>query len=261
LLHTPCGGGSSSLNALDTLARNGDACGVRYDGGKGVCYRQLINLMPPHRRYIETHLGGGAVMRHKRPSAEQMGIDLDPVVVSLWQRKWPSLCEIVHGDAIEVLRGLRLDADTVLYADPPYHPDSRRRSRVYRHDYTTADHECLLDCLTTLPCKVLLSGYPSRLYEHRLKDWSLHQFHARTRVDTREECVWFNFPKPDILHDDRYFGDGFRQRELIRRRRERLQRRIKTLSRSEQASLQSWLQDLSLERSSNGESDSTLLGR
>lgn len=200
-------------------------------------------------------------MRHKRPSAEQMGIDLDPVVVSLWQRKWPSLCEIVHGDAIEVLRGLRLDADTVLYADPPYHPDSRRRSRVYRHDYTTADHECLLDCLTTLPCKVLLSGYPSRLYEHRLKDWSLHQFHARTRVDTREECVWFNFPKPDILHDDRYFGDGFRQRELIRRRRERLQRRIKTLSRSEQASLQSWLQDLSLERSSNGESDSTLLGR
>ena len=123
---------------------------MRYEGGKGACYRQLINLMPPHRQYIETHLGGGAVMRHKRPATQQVGIDLDPAVINLWKRRWPDMCEIVQGDAIEVLQGLGLDADTVIYADPPYHPDSRRRARVYRCDYTLADHELLLECLTAL---------------------------------------------------------------------------------------------------------------
>ena len=40
-----------------------------YPGGKagaGV-YQTIINLMPPHDVYIEPFLGGGAVMRLKRP--------------------------------------------------------------------------------------------------------------------------------------------------------------------------------------------------
>ena len=52
----------ASNEPLDTIANNSDARVMRYDGGKGACYRQLINLMPPHRRYVETHLGGGAVI-------------------------------------------------------------------------------------------------------------------------------------------------------------------------------------------------------
>jgi DNA adenine methylase len=228
---------------LDTLARISDALDMRYAGGKGTCYRQLINLMPPHRQYIETHLGGGAVMRHKRPAPKQVGIDLDSAVIDLWRRRWPEKCEIVQGDAIEVLLGLRLDADTIVYADPPYHPDSRRRSRVYRHDYTVCDHERLLECLVALPCKVMISGYASPLYSRRLNGWSLHRFQARTRVETREECIWFNFPKPNILHDDRFLGDGFRERELIRRRQHRLRRRVEMLSCAEQVSLHKWLRD------------------
>ena len=182
-------------------------------------------------------------MRHKRPAIRQVGIELDPAVVELWRRRWPDACEIVHGDAIEVLPDLPLDADTVIYADPPYHPDTRRRSRVYRCDYNLLDHERLLDCLTALPCKVMISGYASPLYARRLDGWSLYQFQARTRVDTREECVWFNFPKPHILHDDRYLGDGFREREVIRRRQNRLRRRVEMLPSAEQRSLQKWLED------------------
>jgi DNA adenine methylase len=216
---------------------------MRYDGGKGVCYRQLINLMPPHRRYIETHLGGGAVMRHKWPASQQVGIDIDPKVIDLWRQQWPDACEVIRGDCIEVLHNMHLDSDTVIYSDPPYHPDARRRSRVYRYDYTCADHERLLQNLMALPCKVMISGYASPLYMRLLKDWSLHRFQARTRVDTREECVWFNFSKPRFLHDDRYIGNDFRERELIRRRQDRLRRRVGTLSSAEQLVLYRWLGD------------------
>ena len=199
--------------------------------------------MPPHMQYIESHLGGGAVMRNKLPAPVQVGIDRDPNVVKLWKNRWPNLCEILENDAVDYLRGLHLDSEALIYSDPPYHPDTRRRSRVYRYDYTIKDHERLLECLTTLPCKVMLSGYPSPLYERKLSSWSIHRFQSKTHVDTREEWVWFNFPKPKILHDARFLGSNYREREIIRRRLNRLRLRINKLSLAEQNSLHLWLKD------------------
>jgi hypothetical protein len=57
-----------------------------YPGGKsgsGV-FQALINWMPPHSLYVEPFLGGGAVMRFKRPAELNIGIDLDPEVISQW---------------------------------------------------------------------------------------------------------------------------------------------------------------------------------
>lgn len=233
-----------SWKSLDTIAKNGDACDMRYDGGKGTCYAQLINLIPPHQRYIETHLGGGAVMRYKKPALEQYGIERDHAVVEMWERELKDHCKLLHGDAIDCLEALPVDSNTFVYSDPPYHPDTRRRARVYKHDYSVEDHVRLLDCLTKLPCDVLISGYTSPLYEQRLATWNKHKFLVRTRVGMREECVWFNYAKPDIPHDDRYLGDDFRQREVIRRRQSRLRQRVEKLSRAEQASLHAWLGEI-----------------
>ena len=60
---------------------------MRYPGGKGRTFQHVINLIPPHRVYIETHLGGGAVMRHKRPSAYSIGIDADQKVIGTWSQR------------------------------------------------------------------------------------------------------------------------------------------------------------------------------
>ncbi|MFA6310756.1 MAG: DNA adenine methylase [Sterolibacterium sp.] len=233
---------------VDTIARNGDDSAMRYDGGKGISFPQIVNLMPPHKRYIETHLGGGAVMRNKLPATDQVGLDVDPTVIEMWKLRWPDHCDVIRSDAVDYLSAQHLDADTLIYADPPYHPDTRRRLKVYRHDYSVRDHERLLDCLTALPCKVIISGYVTPLYERWLSGWSVHRFRARTHVDTREEWVWFNYLQPELLHDDRYFGAGFREREVIRRRQERLRRRIDKLSAVEQKSLYSWLKDRADER-------------
>ncbi len=34
--------------------------------------------MPPHAVYIESHLGGGAVITHKREAKRNIGIEIDP---------------------------------------------------------------------------------------------------------------------------------------------------------------------------------------
>ncbi len=57
-----------------------------YPGGKsgsGV-YQRIITLMPPHQRYFEPFLGGGAIFQRKRPAAVNIGIELDPAIVARW---------------------------------------------------------------------------------------------------------------------------------------------------------------------------------
>lgn len=48
-------------------------------------YQKIINLMPPHDTYVETHLGGGSIMRHKKPARQNIGIDIDPKVIRAWK--------------------------------------------------------------------------------------------------------------------------------------------------------------------------------
>lgn len=212
-----------------------------YAGGKGRTYPRLLNMMPPHTTYVETHLGGGAVMRNKRPALRQVGIEIDPVIFERWSKAKDSLCELVCCDAVEWLEQAFLEPSALIYADPPYVRTTRRRSNVYRHDYTDADHIRLLDCLKRQKCMVMVSGYNNAIYADMLGDWRCESFMAMTHTGMREEFVWLNFTSPQQLHDTRHLGEGFRQREIIRRRATRLRRRISGLSIPEQFALSEWL--------------------
>ena len=91
--------------------------------------------------------------------------------------------------------------DTLHYIDPPYLPETRSKSaqnirgqcNVYRHELTIDDHAELLSSITQLTGMVVLSGYPSPLYDEALSGW--------TRVDRRAladgarqrtEVLWIN---------------------------------------------------------------------
>jgi len=180
-------------------------------------------------------------MRNKKPCKEQVGIEIDAKVVEEWRIRWPGLCEIVHGDALTKLGALELTKDTLVYSDPPYLPETRRKARLYRHEYSIADHVHLLEALSNVACKVMISGYDSPLYRRLLATWNVHKFSASTHNGSREETVWFNFTRPLTVHDDRYLGDTFRQREAIRRRQARLRKRLLKLPPAELASLSNWL--------------------
>ena len=216
---------------------------VRYPGGKGKTYQHVINVMPPHRVYIETHLGGGAVMRHKHPAQRNIGIDVDSKAISAWCAAERPDVELMCGKAEEFLAQYEFRGDELVYSDPPYHPQTRRQARVYKWDYSVEDHKRLLALLISLPCKVILSGYANSLYEASLAGWQTSTFQAKTHSDVREETLWFNFEPPRVLHDSRYLGVDFRARELTKRRLHRLQNKIKRMHPVERAMFSQWLNE------------------
>lgn len=216
---------------------------MRYPGGKGKTYQHVVNLMPPHCVYIETHLGGGAVMRHKQAAARSIGIDLDKRVIDAWTATPGMPTELVHGKAEGFLKNYRFTGSELVYCDPPYHPDTRRQERVYRHDYSEHDHVELLKILATLPCKVLLSGYAHPLYDAMLKGWNLRQFEAATHNGVRTENLWFNFEPPTRLHDARYLGGDFRERQSTKRRLQRLQSKVVSMDPIERNAFMQWMHE------------------
>jgi DNA adenine methylase len=214
---------------------------MRYPGGKGKCYQHFINLMPPHHTYIESHLGGGAVLRNKNPAKRNIGIDIDPNVIARWKLESTGLCELVEADAFQFLSTFSYRGDELVYVDPPYLPSTRRREKVYRFDYQEEQHEPLLKLLRSLPCMVMLSGYSSALYNDLLSDWNKVSFSAKTHIDVREEFVWLNFEPTAKLHDGRYCGSTFRERQTIKRRRARMYDRIQNMDPVERNELIKWL--------------------
>lgn len=182
-------------------------------------------------------------MRHKLSAVRNIGIDADPKVVSGWHaRKMPGI-ELVCGRAEDFLARYDFRGDELVYSDPPYHPHTRRRARVYTHDYTVEDHERLLVLLTSLPCMVILSGYANPLYSSALSGWRRRTFQAKTHAGIREETLWFNFEPPQVLHDSRYLGNNFRERQSMKRRVHRLQDKVRRMPAIERTAFTQWLRE------------------
>jgi len=214
-------------------------------GGSGV-YQAIINEIPPHAVFIEAFVGSGQVTEHKRPAASTIVIDRDGAVVKRWKGR-PGIIA-VHGDALEWLRARKWNGNEVVYCDPPYPLDTRSSPRnYYRHEFKThKEHAALLALLTTLPCPVLVSGYNCPLYGNALWKWRRVDYTAQTRGGPRTESLWCNFPEPFALHDYRYLGGNFREREKIKRQKLRWRRRLERMDKLQRAAMLETLAELQL---------------
>ncbi len=239
-----------------------DTIFMTYPGGKngsGV-YQQLINLIPPHHIYIEAFLGGGALMRAKRPAIKNIGIDINPAVIMEWHRNLPSDIpglELYTSSATQFLYSnhhlSRLDSGAFVYCDPPYLMSTRSSQRqLYEFEYAEIeDHRALINTLRELKCMVMLSGYWSPLYAELLSDWRTHTFQAQTRSGKpATEWVWMNYPEPFELHDYRFLGNNFRQRESIKRQKTRWLNRLQTMPALKRMALLDAIQSMSATSSS-----------
>lgn len=203
---------------------------MRFPGGKFRCYQKLVNLMPPHRVYIETHLGGGAVLRHKAPAEVSIGVDCDPAVIGAFVGHFDSRFKFINTRAEDFLTSYQFAGDEFVYSDPPYWPASRRSRRSpYRHDYSEEQHVGLLQALRRLPCAVMISGYGNTTYDELLSGWGKYVFTGTSHTGQREETVWLNF-EPALLHDTSFLGETFRDRQAIKRKRARWVSRFRSES-------------------------------
>lgn len=261
-----------------------------YYGGKARLAQRIVELMPPHRVYIEPFFGSGAVFFAKPPATHEILNDLDGNVVTFFRvlRERPAdlerACALtpyareeyqastldVDLDDMERARrfwvrvnqsfgqtagrqtgwsvttahrtpvpstvlsrlgrfsaaAVRLaqaalecrnavdlverlaTPDAVIYADPPYLAAvragrNRHRPDDYRCDMgEPRDHERLAEVLRATPATVLLSGYPSPLYDRLYADWwhmdfsvTVHSSNAVTVArGARTERLWANRP-------------------------------------------------------------------
>lgn len=203
-----------------------------YFGSKatsGLC-QAIIALMPPHDTYIETHLGGGAIMQRKAPALRNIGIDLDARALKRLHCDYP--VEKVHGCAHRFLGEYPFTGRELLYCDPPYLWHTRTSGRRYRYDYEEQDHLQLLALLKAVPGAVILSGYPSALYDEQLADWRTLELQVMNQAGVRTEKLWFNFT-PDRRHWARYAGKNFTDRQRIKRKAESWASRYQAMPRAE----------------------------
>lgn len=184
-------------------------------------------MMPPHDQYIEPFLGSGAVIRNKRPAERfDCGFDLDRAAIDLCRSLIAENTDMGSlmlqcSCGLAYLRRAHLNRSTAIYCDPPYLPQTRAKKNLYRHEWSAADHGDFLGFIEPVDANVLISAYPSRLYAERLANWNSTIFSAHTRGSSRQEILWFNFDPPAQLHDYRFLGEGFRERERITRKKNR----------------------------------------
>lgn len=208
---------------------------MNYPGGKngGGAYQKIINLIPPHKTYVEPFCGSAAVWRHKLPARQSILIDRhEPAVhmISYAMATRLDQTRLFIGDAFDYLPELSADVDTFIYADPPYLPETRTKKKIYEHEMTFEDHVRLLEMLNNAASMVAISGYPSALYESCLFDWNCFEYDAMTRGHTmRRECIWYNYDTPKRLHDYRYLGRNRTDRQRIRKKVRRLHTKLAAL--------------------------------
>jgi DNA adenine methylase len=220
-----------------------------YDGGKagrGV-YQWVINHIPPHRVYVELCLGDGAILRAKRPAEVSIGVEIDRAVIA---QRWtgtelPNLT-IYCEDALFFLSAYAWMGDEFVYCDPPYLLATRSYKKpMYRYEMTDVDHYQLLQLLKGLPCNVAISGYDSPMYGRELAGWYQDSLQTTKRSGARAvECLWMNYPAPLELHDYRFLGRNFRERERIKRKRARWRGRLERMPALERHALLAAIEDL-----------------
>ena len=105
---------------------------------------------------------------------------------------------VLNQDALDVIRK-EDNSKTLFYLDPPYLHETRVTTKDYEHEMSSKDHLELLSVLLQLKGKVMLSGYPNKLYASMLKDWKCKKFQIDNKASSakvkpvKTECLWMNF--------------------------------------------------------------------
>lgn len=187
---------------------------IHRPGPRGM--RTTVSTGPKKHRTAAFRAGGlpgstgraaaGRVIRRSggtgfRPSSDQNGAT-PAWDFATWPEQIPVFTERLRGVAIECRDALELidqfdKPGYLIYCDPPYVRSTRRTAdrNGYSYEMTDDDHRALAERLRRAEAMVVISGYPSELYDEELyPDWrrETKTGYADARHRERVEVLWLN---------------------------------------------------------------------
>jgi len=110
--------------------------------------------------------------------------------------------------ALELIDAFAPHGDVLMYVDPPYLGTTRTSGGYVHEMHTETEHRELAGALASVRSAVILSGYPSQLYDELYADWHRVDIAACTGQggtwENRTEVLWSNRP----LGNQRDLFDG-----------------------------------------------------
>lgn len=102
--------------------------------------------------------------------------------------------QIENRDAFQLMRELDTP-ETLFYLDPPYVFSTRTTSKAYSHEMTNDNHREFAELLYSLQGFVILSGYPSKIYEELFEARGWKKVTRAARVlggSVKTEALWLS---------------------------------------------------------------------
>lgn len=209
-----------------------------YPGGKNGngTYQNIINYIPECDILASLFVGNCGIIQNIDPAPITIVNDLDPDVYANWPTSEPEQFFSFNLDAIAVLKAKRIGAfdldqpEVVIYLDPPYLKESRKQQAdIYQCELPRDKHiELIRACKEYKFAKIIISHYPHDLYL-MLRGWHTHDFQSMTRGGMVTERIFMNYPKPQRLHDYRYIGQNFTDRQALKRAKTNIINKLKKL--------------------------------
>lgn len=165
------------------------------------CYEKSDNPIEQARRTIVRYHQSFGTSNSSRNSWKNVQTYGGPRCATMWNYLPVAIMECVgrlkeaqieNIDAVELIRRYN-DVDTLIYCDPPYLPNLRKRS-IYKCEMSEAKHIELLRELKKSGAMIIISGYDSELYDRELTGWSTDEIAATAQMGLpRTEKIWANF--------------------------------------------------------------------
>lgn len=165
------------------------------------CYEQSSDPIEQARRTLVRYHQSFGTSNSSKNSWRNVQTYGGPRTATMWNclpGRFADCCErlkdaqIENIDAIELIKRYD-DEHTLIYCDPPYLRELRKRN-LYKYEVSDEYHERLLEALLNSKSMVVISGYDNDMYNKALASWHTDQKQTTAQMGLlRIEKIWMNY--------------------------------------------------------------------
>jgi DNA adenine methylase len=103
------------------------------------------------------------------------------------------IVQIENIDALRLMTKYNRE-NVLIYLDPPYVQETRKKKKQYRYEMNSSAHAALLEKAINSKANIIISGYDNELYQKYLVGWNVDSTSVFDEGgNKRTEYLWFNF--------------------------------------------------------------------